>query len=456
MSNQISRQNPPFPPDSGESLSVVTRPSRAPGAGDRLTSAELTVADRVARRLHNDLRGLLDKLPADARHASGLARALDIDRTTCQRAVFVATRPYPGPELLTRLPGIKGLQQIAERARAKMARGAREQLDALDASIQQFQSVISTLAGSQSRLIRRLDATGAAAEPSAQPDRAAGGAAGARQRLFHAASELTGRTSDCWLAIYLYNPAPANDDALELIRANGLIGHQARPDAVPLVFHSFASKPPEPESGISVDGAVRPLIPAAGDGVPDSMLREFSTDHPPFVSTAQPNEFCVQSIDERPGAGHGPVDLLFATRTLIAHPALRPPRVEEAWALVNFPCKRLLFDIYLHRDLARACLPSLDTHLWRPDFAQQSGSRWQTRFADAPSLQLLQPGLRASASDAWARHSELTRFLFERSDLDPAEFVGFRCDTTYPIWRAGYCLSFDFSTPGEDEGSEVG
>jgi hypothetical protein len=109
----------------------------------------------------------------------------------------------------------------------------------------------------------------------------------------------------------------------------------------------------------------------------------------------------------------------------------------------------------MRRDLARACLPSLDTHLWRPDFAQHVGSRWQTRFAESPSLQLLPPGLRGSVTDAWARHSELTRFLFERAGLDPAEFVGFRCDIEYPIWRAGYCISFDFSTPGEDEAAEA-
>lgn len=452
MSNDFSAQgldSAPGTPPGGAAPTIVTRPGGAVRAGEVLTAEELAVADRVARRLHDSLRAVLGIAPADARHASGLARALSIDRTTCQRAVFVASRPYPGPSLLTRLPGIKGLQQIAESARQVFVDAPKEPLDALDASIVQFQSIITSLAGSQSRLIRRLDATTAALE--AEQRTGAPASAGPRQRMFHAATELTGRNSDCWLAIYLYSPASDNEGIVDLVRANGLVGHRARPDAVPLVFHSFATKPAEVEADDPNLGVVKPLLFSSRRDTPAAMLPEFSSDPPPLVSTQQPHEFCVQSIDEQPG-GQNPLDLMFATRTRIVHPATGRPPIEEAWALINFPCRRLLFDVYMHRDLARACLASLDVHLWRPDFAQHVGDRWQTRFAQqSPPLQLLPGGLRGSASDAWPRHSELTRFLFERAGFDPSEFVGFRCDVEYPIWRAGYAVSFDFSTAGDDE-----
>src|SRR5690606_31791520 len=153
MSNDFSAQgldSAPGTPPGGAAPTIVTRPGGAVRAGEVLTAEELAVADRVARRLHDSLRAVLGIAPADARHASGLARALSIDRTTCQRAVFVASRPYPGPSLLTRLPGIKGLQQIAESARQVFVDAPKEPLDALDASIVQFQSIITSLAGSQS------------------------------------------------------------------------------------------------------------------------------------------------------------------------------------------------------------------------------------------------------------------------------------------------------------------
>ena len=109
----------------------------------------------------------------------------------------------------------------------------------------------------------------------------------------------------------------------------------ARADAVPLVFHSFATKPREAPTKERPVGLVEPLVVSHRTNAPDSLLAEFSSDPHPFVSTAQPNEFCVQSIDESAGAGHGPIDLMFATRTMIAHPTLEQPPLEEAWALVQ-------------------------------------------------------------------------------------------------------------------------
>ena len=44
---------------------------------------------------------------------------------------------------------------------------------------------------------------------------------------------------------------------------------------------------------------------------------------------------------------------------------------------------------------------------------------------------------------------ELTRQLFDRSGIDPASYVGFRCDVAYPLWRMGYCITFDFRSVAE-------
>ncbi len=56
-------------------------------------------------------------------------------------------------------------------------------------------------------------------------------------------------------------------------------------------------------------------------------------------------------------------------------PAHVPSGLEEVWALVNFPVRWLLLDVILHRDVARGCIPGLNVHLWRPDFASTVGER---------------------------------------------------------------------------------
>jgi hypothetical protein len=135
---------------------------------------------------------------------------------------------------------------------------------------------------------------------------------------------------------------------------------------------------------------------------------------------------------------------MLATRSSLAHPAQQDPPIEEVWALVNFPSRHLLLDVYLHPDLARRSVASLDAHLWGPDFAEQVGNRWRTRFSETPPLQLLGKGVRRRGPEVFPRLPELTQQLFERAGIEPDTYTGFRCDVEYPLWRAGYCITFEF------------
>jgi hypothetical protein len=403
----------------------------------------------VARRLHAEISAFLGVLPPASRNASGLARHLGVDRTTCQRAVHAVSGPYQGPGLFARLPGVRGLTQLVEAAGSARPAPDRGSLDALAAAVDRYQDLIAELGGSLSRLTRRIERSAAGAVgavPRAGRSEAENAALAARMRLFEAAAELTGRSSACWVAVYAYRPAPSDPKTVEVFRANGLIGHVAHADAVPLVVHNFTRRSDgSPGKGGGPFASLENADVAGRNAT--VMLPGFTSDPPPLVTSRQPDEFLVQSIDERAPALGRPVDLMLAARSTIPHPLRQSPPLEEVWALVNFPCRHLLFDVYLHRDLARASLPSLDAHLWGPDFAQHVGERWATRFADAPPLQLLGPGLRRGAPAAWPRMPDLTRHLFERVALEPDDFVGFRCDVEYPLWRAGYCVSFDFTRP---------
>lgn len=381
-------------------------------------------------------------MPEDRTSASAMARALDVDRTTCQRLVYLANRPYPGFGLIERLPGVRGLRQLVAAARQSGCVDA-DTLDALNAAVDRYDGALARLGGSQSALQRRLAATSGAdpAAPAAEGDRRHL----ARRQLFEAAAELTGRFSETWVAVYAY--LPAADGRVSVARVHGLAGHRARPEAVPLTFHNFTSR--DGDAAHPGEPAFQALISdeAAGDA-PSGVLPEFSSDPLPLVSARQPGQYLVQAIDSDPEGGTDTVDVAFGTRSLMPHPATTPPRIEEVWAMINFPARRMVFDVYLHRDLARACIPSLDAHLWRPDFADHVGDRWQTRFARAPRLELLGNG-QDRTDNPWPRHAELTDFLFRQMDLNPDRMVGFRCLEDYPAWRTGYCMSFDFNTDDE-------
>lgn len=418
-----------------------------------LSPEEYQVADRAVRRLHDELRSLLAEMPADARTASGLSRHLNVDRTTCQRAVSVAREPYRGPQVIANLPGIPGLRQVADAARDSAdGRPTDAVLGSLEAAIDGYERLIQRLAGSQTKLVRRLSATPAAPEgPTiAQPQASGDGRWDAyAQQLFESAAELTGRYSEIWLAIYAYQPHPTDPDRLSVSRVYGLIGHRARADAVPLVIHNFSS----PNRRADKDGPAEEIRRGfkhldereieAGTS-PEVVIPEFTSSPLPLVSSKQPGAFLVQSIDVDGETNGGPFDLILGSRDTTPHPRTQSPAVEETWAMINFPVRRLLFDVYLHQDLATRSIADLDVHLWRPDFASAAADRWQTRFARPPKLVMLGRGIDGSASPAYERHAELTRLFFEQTREDPEAFIGHRCEVTHPIWRTGYCMTFDF------------
>ncbi|MHC4822108.1 MAG: hypothetical protein ACYTDX_10365, partial [Planctomycetota bacterium] len=235
-----------------------------------LTVEEAQAVDRAARRLHGELKNLLTALPASARKASHLARHLNVERTACQRLVHSVSRPYPGPAVLTTLPGPKALRRIAGAARRTDPTLEAGLLADVDQAIERAETTTRTVAGSLSALSRRLTVT---RRSPRQPGDVASSNASARQHLFDDAALLTGRHSRLWTSAYAYLPHPENESRLHHVRVHGLLGHVATPAAVPLTFHNFTH-----ESGSETpESAFRALESRDhGDPTPASILKAFS------------------------------------------------------------------------------------------------------------------------------------------------------------------------------------
>ncbi len=423
-------------------MSSVLRASRA---AQPLAENEEKALDRALRSIRSELLAFLSALPVSAQNASGLSRHLGVERTTCQRVVSAITAPYPGLELAGQLPGTRGIRMLVEAAREKGIEIDPGLLERIDGALTSYDEMTKRLGGSRTKLLERLKRARRAASGSGQAGREDALLAH-RAHLFESAAALTGRHSDLWLAAHIYSPHPERRDVIRQARAHGLVGHRASADAVPLTFHVFGDHDADASDQ---ELGFRPLKEASEPGVPAELLPHFSTSPVPIVRSSHPEEFIVQAIETSPEMPEAEaVDLIFAMQGGVSHPRARETNVEEVWALVNFPVRRMLFDVFMHKDLARQCVPGLDVHLWRPDFAQHVGERWQTRFKDAPALHLLSSGLERAQTDAWNRYTELLRELFDTCGFDPSDYVGFRCDEPYPVWRTGYCMGFEFGDDG--------
>ncbi len=409
----------------------------APRRADPLSSEQWGRAERLASRLRGELGSIVAALPEHARGASGMARHIDVVRNTCQRVVSVLAEPAADAGTLARLPGVKGLEQFLDGC-ARV--GVDQSLVALGgAAVRDFDRFIRENAGSQSKLADRI----AAAEAGADAHTLC--SVEARADLFNAAANVTGRACEVAISLEAYRPAPGQPDKIERAVVNGLIGTTVTPGGIPASILAGDTLDPESEpqpAPVSLDEQ-----PAKGV-TPSAILAEFSTTPLPTVTTRGPGSQLVQVVDpERLEPGQM-FDIVTARR--FTHPRLNPdgsPALDSVWSLVNCPSRRLIFDVYFHREMERMFRPAVDAQMWYPNLESPTGDRWLTRFPAQPKLQLLGVGVSAAASPFYTRHAELTARTFERLGWNPNDLVGFRCEVEYPIWRAGYCMSLDYVTP---------
>jgi hypothetical protein len=415
-----------------------------PALGGVLGPRDIAVAERVAGRLRAELRTVLASLPADVRGASALARHLGIERTTCQRLVS-ALDQAPGVELLVRLPGLEGLRVLLDALRG--AAVETEDLAACESAVEEFAQFLKRVGRSKAALGRILLAP-AAQQVAPRTSRQAALRSHLEQRqAFHeAAADLAGRWSDLQSAIWCIGPSVDDPSRRVSVYLCGFIGHESRSVAMPLVVAQFGDLAREHDECAPAHIATSLDERAVAGASPNVLLEQFSSSPRPRITARQRAsrvEYCVDTDDEH---ARGPFDVVLASRVSAFDTPEDDgdPPLLEVWSLSSYPARHLVFDVFLHRDLARTSIPSLSTHAWSSSLTAQR-DRWSTRVPNPPRLQVLGSGRAAAACEAFPRQVELVGHALDSQGWRDQDFVGFRCEQSFPLWRIGYCMQFDFA-----------
>lgn len=418
-----------------------------------LSAAEWAEAQRVWDRLRAELGSLISTLPEHARHASGLSRELDVLRVTCQRVVSALSSEPGSPAPLAKLPGPEGLRQFV--GGFKRTGVSAAQIEGASAAVAAVERLITVTGGSQTKLNERLSVSaGGVPAAGGGGTRAADAPPGAlatvaqRQALHEAAAAVTGRACETSFAIYAFRAHPQSPLTLERALCKGLIGAVVAPGGLPLVLGSGDTLHTEEAS------LHKGLSPEPHGRTKETILSAFTTSPLPTITTKSRTGSLHQVIDPAAfaaGAESRPVDVVTALRAshLMYEPTTGQPTLDAVWSLVNCTSARLIMDVYLHADMERLFRPSIDALIWGPDLSAPVQDRWTIRLPNQPRLQLLGRGLRQAASEHYARHAEVSGAFFGHIGWDPDDFVGFRCEVRYPVWRAGYCMGFEYlGAPG--------
>jgi hypothetical protein len=403
-----------------------------------LSPEEVRRGERVAARLHTDLGRIVAQFPPHAAGGSAMARYLDIVRNTCQRVITALSDAEPSIHTLAKLPGVKGLEQFLEAARGRGVDGPA--IEVAESAVRDFEAFVEESGRSHSGLIARIEA------PSATTIDDPADSEEARAELVAGAARVTGRLVDATVSTYIFAPDREDPGRLHQVLATALIGNTVTPGAMPVVLTSGQTS--EWDDTVERSTTFLDESPVRGS-TPQAILEPFTTHPLPTVTTRGEPGNLIHVIDPRGLDGRATFDVVTCLRSVhpIRDPETGKPTLDEVWTLVNAPTRRLVQDVFLHADMERDYRPSMDALMWYPNLSVPGGDKWVARFPAQPRLELLGPGLDRIATSAYARRAELARYLFDRVGWSPDEFVGYRCEVAYPIWRAGYCMTFSYIGP---------
>jgi len=307
----------------------------------------------------------------------------------------------------------------------------------VDAAIDQFQSLLKSLGLSQTALTRKL------AGSAATPGKVAADQGNARQRSFLAAAELLGHASESCATIMAYRPRPDAPDRLESGYVRGFSGYRARAGAMPLVVAWGMDRDFLAQSGLHAIGGGEAI-----GRTPGVLMRDFCTQPLPRITSRVTGRSRVLTIDEQGTQQGHAIDVVVAAHApdSMKHPRLDTPAMLEVWCQTKTPTRRMVLDVWVHRSLAQAGLPSLGNYLMTPNVAHLRGRDWTTRIPSVSRMELLDAGLGNTGTTAYPRHEELTRCFFDSLGWDTSEMVGYRVDEEYPLLGAAHCIALDFES----------
>lgn len=423
---------------------------RTPSWGKALPAfraEEAAHAAQVGLRLLSDLKPLYDRLPPEARSGLGLARCLGVDRGTATRFAGICSKPMDGLEVLCAAPGVRGLRQIlAAMARHGLPKAA---LTAAASGVDRFERLIRESGGSQTKLAWRVDATRARGQVN-DPEAQERSHLARRKRLFESAAGVLGQRMDLWLVAHVFRPSPKNPERMDQAMLRATFGYRARRDSPTYAIRSFGRNDgaaPELRPG---EEAYHSLERPSAPGVPEeTVFREFSTDPLPLVTTRGVGKESLVVVDAERSSEEQGLDVVLGHALLDnwRMPTLDTPPTHDVSSHIAVPSERLVFDVYLHRSMARMCLPSMRVYRTTPGLFYDIPGHWPDILPYGPSLQIVATEPRVAGSRLYHRHAELLDAFFGRLRWPVTEFVGYRIEVEYPIWGGFYCLTFDYSSP---------
>src|SRR5262245_34137594 len=290
------------------------------------------------RSLRAAVAEILHSVGTDATQTRETARILGLNRGLAWRMTRLARSPE-SPAVISDVPGRQSVAQFLEACRSH---GAPEKaLVATKAAFDAYESVVDSCSGDR-KTLTMLMANHRKLGPSGEQERA-------RRKLFEGACAVWVVQAQVRFVTVFVFPSPSEPNKLDAGHVTGFVGlRRLSPRAWPLSYEAVHDK-----AGAAVPFVKEPLDPGGSSEGELQLIRQFCTPPRPEIRVSTYGAFKSFELAAGPVGNEGLTTCVFGTRLRGLYPRYTDtPDTAGFMVLLQTPVERVLFDMFVHRDLA--------------------------------------------------------------------------------------------------------
>lgn len=346
------------------------------------------------------------------------SRELGINRGLAWRLTRIVRESDPAI-VASAMPAGKGMGAFFDACRKRGV--ASEAIDAAAAAIERFEAALAASSGDRKTLALVLANRGRSGASEGER---------ARRSLFEGASGVWGVQAVARFVTVFAFPSPDDPSQIDAGHVTGFVGFRrlsAKP--WPLSFEAVYHA-----SGAAAPFTKEPLDPSGSGEGQLQLLKRFCSPQPPSIEVREAAGYKRFELAAGPVGNEGLTTCVFGTRLRRLYERYpETPNTAGFMVFMTTPVERVIFDMFVHRDLAVSAPPRamlLDRLSSPHTMIESEFARHSLPLAEAPAP--LPDGLAGTALPVIPWYMQLVEFVTERLGQPITQFTGSRFEMAYP------------------------
>lgn len=386
------------------------------------------------RRLRAATADLLNEVGADPMQTRETARRLGLNRGLAWRMTRVVRSPE-SPLAVSDVPGRQSVRKFVDACRGLGAsdQNLRSTLDAFDA----YETAVNSCSGDR-RTLSMLMLNREHAGPS-------GGIERARRQLFEGAAAVWGVQAQTRFVTVFVFPSPLDSSRLDAGHVTGFVGLRRLIERPwPLSYEAVHDS-----QGQARPYTKTPLDPTGSTEGELQLLKSFCWPPTPKIEVSQMGSMKRFELAAGPVGNEGMTTCVFGSYLSKLYPRYSPtPDTAGFMVLLQTPIERVIFDMFVHRDIELRDLPQtqlLDRLTYSEIADERAFGQQALPIAEVPHGLQTDDGGAMTVHIPW--YPRLLSFVTQRIGLPLAQFAGSRFEMSYPPIATTLSRRFELAKP---------